>query len=103
MASHWIVLTGRKRHKHNYEDVCRDALGQGVFYAHCLYTFLFAYSGSIAYLMIAGDSFADVGSYFGGTGVLNDRRFYVALSGTVISLPLSLFRDMVSSRNTEEV
>ncbi len=74
-----------------------------MFYAHCLYTSIFAFMGCTAYLMIAGDSFADVGSYFGGTGVLSDRRFYVALSGTVIALPLSLFRDMVSSRNTDEV
>ncbi len=95
VSSHWIVKTGLKRHKHNYEDLCRDILGPVGGYLHCVYTWIFSFTGCLAYMIIAGQNLADVGHSLGGTGIFGDRRFFTACC-VVIVLPLCLLRDMVS-------
>ncbi len=96
VSSYWIVETGLKRRQHNYEDICRNVFGKAGIYGHCTYTFWFIFTGCIAYLIIAGQSLADVLHGLGATGVLADRRFYTLICGVLIMLPLALFRDMVS-------
>ncbi len=96
LASHWIIKTGLKRHHNNYEDLVRDVIGPLGGYLHCAYTFVFAYTGCMAYLLIGGESLRDVALSFGATGIFADRRFYTIVGGLFICLPLSCLRDMVS-------
>ncbi len=96
ISSHWVVKTGLKRHQHNYEELCRNVLGPVEGYCHCIYTFVFSFTGCIAYLLIAGQSLADVMVGMGATGMFADRRFYIAASSVCIVLPLVSLRDLVS-------
>ncbi len=96
VASHWIVKIGLKRQRYNYEDLTRTALGPIAGHLHCYASFFFAFTSSISYAIIAGQSLRDVSQGLGATGVLADRRFYTLICGVLIMLPLALFRDMVS-------
>ncbi len=96
VTSHWIVKTGLKRHKHNYEDLTRDVFGPAGGYLHCMYTFFYSFSCCIAYVIITGDCLEHVSVGLGATGVFTDRRFYITLCAVFVMLPLSCFRDMVS-------
>ncbi len=96
ISSKWIIKTGLKRHQHNYEELCKSVLGPVGSYCHCIYTFIGTFTGSIAYLLIAGQSLADVMVGIGATGMYADRRFYIAVGSVCIVLPLVSLRDLVS-------
>ncbi len=96
VSSYWIIETGLKRRQHNYEDICRNVFGKVGIYGHCAYTFWFIFTGCIAYLIIAGQSLADVLHGLGATGVVADSRFIIAVFTTCITLPLLCLRDLVS-------
>ncbi len=96
VASHWVVKVGLKRHRHNYDDLCRNVLGPAGGYVHSTTSCLFAFSACIAYMMITGEALADIAKRLGATGFIADRRFHVLICGVAFMLPLSCFRDMVS-------
>ncbi len=96
IASQWVIRTGIKRRHHNYEDLCRNVLGPVGGYLHCVYTFVFAFTSCVAYVIITGQSLRDVSLGLGATGIFANKMFYCALCGVFIMFPLSSFRDMVS-------
>ncbi len=87
---------GLKRHRHNYEDLCRNVLGRAGGYLYCVTAFCFTYSSTIAYVIVTGQSLRDVSRGLGATGVFANEKFYIALCAVFVMLPLSCFRDMVS-------
>ncbi len=96
ISSHWIIKMGLKRNQHNYDDLCRSVLGPAGGYVHSTTSIAFTFTGSIAYMMIAGSSLKDIAEGLGATGFIVDRRFYILICAVAIMLPLSCFRDMVS-------
>eukprot|EP01084_Bolivina_argentea_P027073 50322_1 len=103
LASHWIIKMGIKRHRHNYEDLCRNVLGRAGGYLYCVTAFCFTYSSTIAYVIVTGQSLRDVSRGLGATGVFANEKFYIALCAVFVMLPLSCFRDMHHLRLTSTI
>ncbi len=102
MGSHWVIKIGNKRHCHNYEDLCRDILGPTGRYLHSAYSFVFAFTSCIAYVVIIGQTSGDVSEGLGATGFFANKRVYIVMCAVFIMLPLSCLRDMVSLENTDK-
>ncbi len=96
ISSHWVVKTGLKRNRHNYDDLCRNVLGPAGGYLHSTTSVIFSFCSCIAYVMITGSSLRDIAEGLNATGFIVDRRFYILICGVAIMLPLACFRDMVS-------
>ncbi len=103
-TSDWLVMSGFKTCRHNYDTLMEHLFGKVGIYTYFLFTFLYAYGADIAYIIIMSTNMTSVMDGFFG---VNDdkydlpddsvRRIVVAFMATVFVLPLALLRDMVSS------
>lgn len=93
-----LVQGGKLSNTDTYQDVVLVAFGRPGFYLLTVLQFLYPFIAMISYQVIIGDTITKCflrvgGDYLEGT-VLVNRHFCIFLTTLVVTLPLSLYRDV---------
>ncbi len=102
-TSDWLVMSGFKTRRQNYDTLMEHLFGKAGLYVYFLFTFLYAYGADVAYIIIMSTNVTAVVNGLGATDAKYDlpddsiRRIVVAGMAVIFVLPIALLRDMVSS------
>lgn len=91
-----LIDCGIRAHKLDFELLAEHLLGPKGYYLAVGSMLMFAYGGSLAYLVILGDTLPKVCDLIFGNSFLSARRPAILFFATLVVLPLCLLRDLSS-------
>ncbi|XP_050418554.1 putative sodium-coupled neutral amino acid transporter 11 isoform X1 [Patella vulgata] len=95
-----LIEGGRLSNTHSYQDMVLVAFGRPGFYILTVLQFLYPFIAMVSYNVIIGDTITKIALWFSGEGdsmvhsILGNRQFIIFLSTLLVTLPLSLYRNI---------
>ncbi|XP_074659138.1 putative sodium-coupled neutral amino acid transporter 11 [Tubulanus polymorphus] len=93
-----LIYGGSLSNTNSYQDMMRAAFGRPGFYILTFIQALYPFIAMISYNVIIGDTITKVITRLGGEHlahtVLGNRQFVIALTTVLVTLPLSLYRNV---------
>ncbi|XP_076463815.1 putative sodium-coupled neutral amino acid transporter 11 [Babylonia areolata] len=95
-----LVQGGLLSNSHSYQDVVLAAFGRPGFYTLTVLQFIYPFIAMVSYNVIIGDTITKIVLWMAGnsTGfvhdVLGNRRFVICIVTLLVTLPLSLYRNI---------